>query len=338
MDRRDDLGRRLGAPVLALLVILAVGTIGYVLLEDFPAVDALYMTFTAITTVGFGEIHPLSTTGRLFTIALILVGLSCLWYALSLLVGAFVEGHVSRRWEGRRMERRIEQTRDHQIVCGYGRVGRQIAAALRREGRDVIVVDLHEESLTQANRDGLPTVQGDATEDDTLRRAGIARAAGLVTAVAGDADNVFVTLTARALRADLTIVARANEEGTGPKLRRAGATHVVSPYGIAGRQMARLVLRPSSVAFVETLFSSDHGDLLVEDLQIAAGSPLAGLDVATATARHTGGAIVLAVQRDGKLLAPPAPDLTLQPGDTLAVVGAQDHLQALERICQGATE
>ena len=338
MDRRDHLGRRLGAPLLALLIVVVAGTLGYVLIEGFPVADALYMAVTTITTVGFGEIRPLSTAGRLFTIGLIVVGVSCLWYGLSVLVGAIVEGHLGQRWEGRRMERRIEQTRDHQIVCGYGRVGRQIAAALRREGRQVVVVDVHQAPLAQANQDDLPTVHGDATEDDTLRRAGIDRAAGLVTAVGSDADNVFVTLSARALRADLTIVARANEEGAAPKLRRAGATHVVSPYGMAGRQMARLALRPSSVAFVETLFSGDNTDLLLEDLQIAPGSLLAGLDVATATARHAGGAILLAVQRNGHLLAPPAPDLTLHPGDTLAVVGNQNRLRALERVCQGTAE
>jgi voltage-gated potassium channel len=225
---REPPERRLRVLALMLVIVLAVGTTGYVVIEDWPVVDALYMTVITITTVGFGEIYPLSRSGRIFTIGLIAVGLTGIWYALSVLVGFMIEGIFSQEWERRRMEQQLSGIKDHFIVCGYGRVGRQIAAQLRRYHRPVVVIDRDPTALAEAASDGLLTVQGDATEDDILRQAGIARARGLITAVATDADNVFVTLSARALRPDLSIVARANVEDAAPKLQRAGATHVVS--------------------------------------------------------------------------------------------------------------
>ncbi len=332
---REPPERRLRFLALMLILVHAVGTTGYVIIEDWPVVDALYMTVTTITTVGFGEIHPLSRTGRIFTIGLIAVGLTGIWYALSVLVGLMIEGRFSQEWERRRMEQRLSGIQDHFIVCGYGRVGRQIAAQLQRYRRPVVVVDRDPVALAEAASDGLLTVQGDATEDDVLKEAGIERARGLITAVATDADNVFVTLSARALRPDLPIVARANVEDAAPKLQRAGATHVVSPYAIAGRQMASLAVRPSTVSFVETLLHGTKGDLLLEDLTLAPGSAMVGLKLSDLLHRCPG-ILVLAVQRAGEMLAPPAGDLVLEPGDVLAIVGTEAQLRALEEACQSA--
>ncbi len=336
MDRREQVGRRVGRSLLGLLVVVMIGTLGYVVIEDWPLLDAIYMTVTTVATVGYGEIRPLSTAGRVFTLGLIAVGVAGLWYVLSMLVGLMVEGQVTQRWERRRMERRIEGMRDHLIVCGYGRVGRQIVQELRRERRPVVVLDVNPPSLEEAAREGLLVVHGNATEDETLRRAGIERARGLITAVANDADNVFVTLSARALRPDLPIVARANFDDAVPKLRRAGATQVVSPYAMAGLQMARLVVRPSTVDFVETLLRGTDGDLLLEDLRVAAGSLLVDLPVAEVRRRFAD-ALLLAVQRDGRLLAPPPAELALRAGDVVAFVGRGEQLRALERASQDAT-
>ena len=326
---RSSVGPRLLRPMVVLLGVVVGSAIGYRLIEGWTFLDSLYMSVMTVGTVGFGEVHPLSAEGRLFTIVVIVVGLATLWYALSSLVSVVVEGQLTRDWERRRMERRLDRMSGHQILCGFGRVGRQIGEELRREGREVVVVDASPTVVTEATALGLLTVLGNATEDDALLSAGIARAAGLITAVASDADNVFVTLSARALRVDLPIVARANFDGVIPKLRRAGATQVVSPYASAGRQMARLALRPATVDFIETLLRGTNAELLLEDVRVAAGSPLVGLSIAEARLRLPS-ALLVAVRREGQMLAPLPLDLILRTDDVLAAVGRAEDLKQLE--------
>jgi len=328
-------GRRLSGPLLAFALILVMGTLGYVVIEGWSVGDAAYMVVTTVATVGYGEVRPLSAAGRWFTIGLILVGVGAISYVFSVAVGVVVEGNLSRRWDRRRMERRVQGFQGHHIVCGYGRVGRQIADEFRRERRPMVVIDVNQSSLDVAQRAGLSVVYGNATDDDTLRRAGIERADGLITAVASDADNIFVTLSARSLRPDLAIVARANHDDAVPKLRRAGATQVVSPYEMAGQQMARLALRPSTVDFVETLLRGADGDLLLEDVRVGIAAPLVGTSLGDARRQFADDVMLLAVRRDGRMLAPPPSDLVLQAGDVMAVVGSAAHLRALEQACEG---
>jgi len=336
MYRGTQLGRRLGGPVVVFALTFVLGTIGYMTIEGWSFGDAWFMVVTTVFTVGYGEVQPLSPAGRAFTSLLILLGVGTISYSLSVLIGSMVEGNLTQRWERRRMERRVHHVRDHHIVCGYGRVGRQIVEEFGREGRQMVVIDVNQASLTDASAAGNWVVYGNATEDDTLRRAGIERARGLITAVASDADNIFVTLSARALRPDLPIVARANQADAIPKLRRAGATQVVSPYAMAGTQMARLALRPSTVDFVETLMRGAEGDLLLEDVRVGRGSPVVGLNLEQTSQRFASGILLLAVQRDGTMHAPPPPDLTLHPGDVIAVVGSASQLRALELACEGS--
>ena len=234
------------------------------------------------------------------------------------------------------MERRVAKLTDHYIICGYGRVGRQIAEDFKRERCTFVVIDVTQSSLEQATADGLSVIYGNATEDEVLHRAGIDRARGLIAAVANDADNIFVTLSARALRPEMPIVARANYEDAVRKLRLAGATRVVSPYSMAGQQMAQLAVRPAAVDFVETLLRGAGGDLLLEDVRVAPGSALVDMSIAAARARFAGGATLAAILRAGQLLAPPPDDLRLQPDDVLAIVGTDAQLRALERACEGA--
>ncbi len=233
------------------------------------------------------------------------------------------------------MDQRIRRTAGHVIVCGYGRVGRQAVEELRRDGQTV-VVDAAEAVLADAARDGLPVMHGDATEDETLHHAGIARAAGLISTVATDAGNVFITLSARALRPDLAIVSRADHDDAIPKLRRAGANQVVSPYAMGGRQMAQLAVRPSTVNFVETLLRGADGvadsELLLEDIRVAEGSAVVDHTVADLRSSH-GSVMVLAVQRDGRSLLPPPVELRLRPGDVIAAIGREQDLGPLEQAC-----
>ena len=331
---RQTLKRHLILSLLAFPLLAAAGTLGYILIEGWSPSDALFMAVTTITTVGFGEVQPLSERGRLFTILLLLAGLATLWYALSVLVRFVLEGELRLRWEERRMERHVHQARDHYIIAGFGRVGRQAARALRSMGHAVVVIDKSADAVHDAVADGFDGIEGNATEDATLERSSIARAAGLIAALGSDADNVFVILSARALNATLPIVARANAESAIPKLTRAGATQVVSPYDMAGRQMARLAIRPRTVDFIENLFGGASAALVIEDVHVAAGSPLIGMTIGELQGRVPH-AVFLAVLRDGHTLSPPALDLRLASGDTIAAAGAEAHLRRLEEASQG---
>jgi voltage-gated potassium channel len=332
-SHRQSLKRRLALSLLAFPALVVVGALGYVLIEGWSFSDALFMSATTITTVGYGEVHPLSEGGRLFTIALLLVGLAAIWYALNVLVSVVIEGEIGLRWEERRMERQIRQARGHHVVAGFGRVGRQTAQALRALGHQVVVIDANPTAVAEAMAAGFLAVGGNATEDETLIEAGVERAAGLIAALGTDAGNVFVTLSAKALNATLPIVARANESGAAPKLIRAGAARVVSPYDMAGRQMARLALRPGTVDFIENLFKGATGDLVLEDIRVESGSRLDGMTIAELRDQAPR-ALFLAVLRDGGTISPPPADLRLAVNDELAAVGEEGNLRFLEELSQ----
>ncbi len=332
-SHRQSLKERLALALLAFPALVVIGTAGYMIIERWPFSDALFMAVTTITTVGFGEVQPLSENGRLFTILLLLVGLASLWYGLSVLVSVVVEGEIGLRWEERRMERQVDQMRDHHIVAGFGRVGRQTALALRDLGHPVVVIDADPAAISDAVATSFLAVEGNAAEDATLVRAGIERAAGLIAALGSDADNVFVTLSARALNATLPIVARANDGSAGPKLTRAGATQVVSPYSMAGHQMARLAVRPDTVDFIENLFSGTSGALVVEDVRVDPHSPLAGLTIREVEQRVPH-AVFIAVLRNGVSISPLLPDFAFASGDRIAAIGIEANLQLLEDYSQ----
>lgn len=322
--------RQLIGPAAVFGLLVALGTAGYVVIEGWSVLDALYMTVTTMATVGFGEIHPLSQRGRAFTIGLIILGVGGALYLLTTIMQFVFEGHLGRNLERRRMQRRIDQQRDHFILCGFGRVGQQVARDFRNAGVPFVVIDVNQSSLDQAAAEGLACVYGDATRDETLRRAGIERARGLVTCVNSDADNIFVTLSARALRADLYIVARGNNDDAAPKLRRAGADRVVSPYSIGGRQMAMLATRPAAVEFVDRVLSRADVDLLLEDFAVRDGSPLVGRTVREVSQALAPGVLILAIRRQAQLLTQPASDVALAVGDELVAFGTSAQLRALE--------
>jgi voltage-gated potassium channel len=331
-----DLRWRLAGPLLALGLSLLVGTTGYVIIEGWAWGDALYMVVTTVATVGFGEVHPLSPAGRLFTMLLIFVGVGSLFYAFGAIMSYVFEGHLLQQLEARRMESRVQRITDHFVLCGYGRVGRQVAQELLREGIALVIIDVNQDSLHEASRDGHLVVHGDAADDDVLREAGLERARGLVAAVAEDADNIFVTLSAHALRPELAIVARANRQDAVRKLHLAGASHVVSPYTMAGRQMAMLAVRPTAVDFVETLLRGAGDDLLLEDIVVAPNSSLVSGLVGEVRQRFLGTATLLAIKRGNRVLAPLADDLVVGAGDALAVTGTETQLRSVEALCIGS--
>ena len=229
---------RLARGVFALAVVVAVGIVGYMVIEGWSLLDAAYMTIITLTTVGYEEVHPLSSTGRIFTILLMVAGVGVMLYVLTTVVNLAVAHEVGSLFRRRKLKTRISKLKGHFIVCGFGRVGRVVASTLQGESVPVIVIDKQAEAFAEAEDLGLLYLQGDATRDADLISAQIDKAVGLVAATGDDSENVYITLTARGLNPGLHIVARASRPEAEEKLRRAGADSVVSPYSIGGREMA----------------------------------------------------------------------------------------------------
>ena len=325
--------RRLLWGVCVLAIIIAAGVIGYVVIEDWSVVDALYMTIITVTTVGYDEVHPLTTTGRIFSIFLIVGGVSGALYALSGIAGYIIEGHLGTTLGRRRMERTIAKLKEHFILCGYGRVGQEIARIFTEEGVPFVIVDKDQESIATAEKDGYLYVLGDATSDEVLKEAGIERARGLVIAVGNDADSVYITLSARGLRPDLFIEARSSSSMAGAKLKKAGADRIISPYSLGARRMAQLALRPIVVDFIDTVISLRGRELQMENIVVGSDSALAGLTIEEIH-RRTKAAILAIGKKGGKLLANPQGEETIESGDRLITLGTKKQLAALEEICE----
>lgn len=322
----------LGIALALFVALLGCGTAGYMILERWSLFDALYMTITTLSTVGYGEVHPLHLAGRVFTACFIVLGVGTTFYILSAVVVFVVEGHFGRTVGRRRMERAIARLEGHFIICGYGRVGRQIVQEFSREGAGFVIIDINQPSLEQAERDGHLTISGMSTTDEVLQRARIETARGLIAAMDSDAENIYVTLSARVLRPDLFIVSRANQPDSEPKLQRAGANRVISPYRVGGRQMAMLALRPLSVDSVDTVLHGLNMDLILEDIAVKQGSPLIGLTLSETCRVYLPEASVLALKRGDRVIFRPQEHLVLVAGDQLAVIGTPAQLAALEAI------
>jgi voltage-gated potassium channel len=330
MSELPVLPRRLLVAATLLVFVIALGTAGYVMLEQWSPFDAFYETIMTITTVGGGEPHPMDRVGKWWTILVVGFGFGTLTYTVLALVGYIIEGHLEALVGERRMRGRLHRMHDHFILCGFGRVGREIARSFTGEGVTFVVIDSNPNSLQQAAHEGFSVIQGDASDVATLHAAHIERARGLITAVDSDADNIYVTLSARVLRPDLFIVARANRDDADPKLRLAGANRVISPYTIGGRRMASLATRPTAVDFVDTILSAGNAQLLLEDLTIPSGSRWAGKPLA-ALARDVDEVIVLAIKRGGTMLFRPSPETTLAAADELVAAGPPSAIRALEQ-------
>ncbi len=324
--------KRLAAALGALALVVVIGTIGYVLL-GFAVLDALYQTVTTVSTVGFREVEPLSATGKAFTMVLILLGVGAAFYAFGVIIETFLEGRINELLGRRRMDRSIAGLEGHVVVCGAGRVGRSIGEQVLASGRGLVVIDADPDA---AARSGAPSVVGDATEDATLRAAGIERASALVAAVETDADNSFIVLSARALQPDLFIVARARHGDSVEKLRRAGADRVVNPQSIGGSRMAAFVLHPNVAEFVDVVMHEGNLEFRLEEVAIATTSPIAGRTLRDAHVRDETGALVLALREaDGSFLTNPPPDTVLRAGQVVIAIGTQDELDALGAFVAG---
>jgi voltage-gated potassium channel len=328
-EQRPVIPRRLAISLLVLAAVIGIGTAGYVVFEHYSWFDALYATVTTITTVGGGEVHPFGWPGKLWTMIVVAVGFIVFTDALIALVSYVIEGKLQDAFAERLRRRRLVKMEDHFVLCGFGRVGREIAFEFAAGKVPFVVVDVNEESLATAAERGYTVVHGNAAEIDTLLAAGIERARGLVTAVDSDADNVYVTLSARVLRPDLFIVARANAMDAEPKLRLAGANRVASPYVIGGRRLASLAQRPTAVDFVDTVLSATNTQLLLEDFTIAAGSKWIGRTIG-ALSGASGGALVLALKRHDVMTFQPPGDTVLAQSDELVFAGPAAAIHLIE--------
>ncbi len=327
LQRAPLLPRRLALAAGMLLGVIAAGTAGFVAIERWSWFEAFYVTIMTVTTVGAGD--QLDSAGKIWTIVVVAVGVGVLTYTVLALVGYVIEGHLGDAYELGRMRRRVGRMTGHYIICGFGRVGREIADEFTAEGIAFVVVDSNEDSLRRAGAAGFAVVHGNAADVETLKAAGAERARGLVTAVDSDADNIYVTLSARVLKPDLFIVARANRADAEPKLRLAGANRVVSPYTMGGRRLASLAMRPTAVEFVDTVLSASNGQLMLEDFAIAPGSAWAGRPLGQLI-DDLDEALVLALKRDGAMIFRPGPATELTVGDELVAAGPPASIKALE--------
>ena len=319
-------------PVAMLTFALCYGTAGFMVLEGFSFLNALYMTVTTLTTVGFGEIEPLGPGGRVFTMTVIAVGFVSVFTLLAVLTSLVVSGQLGRSLARRGMNQRIEALQDHYIVCAFGRVGRAAVEELTKQGVDVVVVEVDSSLEPDLVESGVPYVLDDPTREEVLERAGISRAKALLCAVDSDAANVYIALLARARNPDIFITARASSPESVDALRRAGTNRVVSPYRLSGARMAGLALRPALLEFVDMV--SVAPDLRIEELIIGEQSKMAGKTVREVAGPYEGVMILAVRSPDGQLLVPPRADTDLEAGDLLILLGP---VAALTRLAEQAS-
>lgn len=314
------------------LFVVATGVAGYSLIEGWDLFDSLYMTIITITTVGFKEVHPLSDGGRAFTMVLALLGLGIVLYIVTAGARVVIEGEFQQFLGRRKVEKKIKNLRGHYIICGFGRMGRIIAREFSSNGLEFVTIE--KEPLPEALADSRTLfMQGDATRDEVLLEAGITSAAGLVTVLPTDAENLYVVLTAKGLNPGLRVVARAGEEGSEQKLLRAGADRVVSPYHIGGLRIAHSVIKPAVVDFIEFATKSGNIELQMEEVPVQEGSSVEGRSLDESGIGRELGVIVVAVKRPGEEMKfNPTYRSVLKRGDVLIALGEAQRLKELEAM------
>jgi voltage-gated potassium channel len=325
--------RRLKIAFTLLTCTVLFGILSFRFIEGMTLFESLYMTVITISTVGFMEVRPLSTAGRIVTMALISTGIIIGAYTLGSLLRMLIEGELRQSFSRRKVERMIAKMKDHYVICGYGRIGRLICRELRAQGIDFVVIENDPEMIDELEREKILYLSTDATEDESLTQAGIMNACGLVTAVKSDADNVFITLTARGIRPDILIVARSSDERNESKLLRAGATRVVSPYLIGGKRMAQILTRPTVVDFIDIAVMEGKLGLMMEEARVKEGSVLIGKNLIESNLRKDYGVIIVLIKKhNGKMIFNPQPAEVLEQDDVIVVLGETAHMKRLRSV------
>jgi voltage-gated potassium channel len=320
----------------SILLVVGIGVVGFMVVEGWDFLDALYMTILTISTVGYKEVYPLSSHGKIFAVLLIVTGVVTVAFAIRTAGHIMLENRLSAAF-GRKVMKSIQKLRDHYIICGFGRMGRVICQELQEMGYPFVVVDNGADATEELERLGYLYIRGDATADDVLVDAGIERARGAVCVVTNDSENVFIALTARGLNPKLNIVSRAASPESVQKLIRAGANRVVSPYYLGGFRIAQSLLSPTVLDFLETIVHDKTMELRLEEMEISLGSRLDGVNVASSGLRKDLNLIVLAIKgATGAMTFNPSFETEIKAGDTLVVLGQSSELEKLKLIAQKA--
>jgi voltage-gated potassium channel len=298
-----------------------------------PFFEAFYMTIITISTVGYAEIVPLSQAGRALTIIIIILGITVGAYTIGLLVRAFVEGELAKIVGRRIVQKQISSLKDHFIVCGYGRIGRIMCSEFAADNIDFVVIEQDPATREEIENQRYLCIEMDATSEEALLAAGIMNAKGIATAVNSDANNVFITMTAKSLRPDIFVLARASEEKNEDKLLRAGASRVVSPYMIGARRMAQMLKKPTVVDFIDIAMMGSHLGLMMEEAKIGPKSNLIGKNLIDSQLRKDFGVIIVAIKKiSGNMIFNPMPSETLETGDVIVVIGKREDLQRMNAV------
>lgn len=330
--------RKFQLAIFSIMLIFLLGVSGYMIIEGWSLTDSVYMTVITLTTVGYGEVRPLSPAGRLFTTILICFGVVAIASIITVGSRVVLEGQLEKILGRRKLEKEIKKLKNHYIICGYGRMGRIICDELKNKRKSFIVIE-NDTEIYERMDEKILSINGDATQDSILLKAGIKKAKGLVSVVSSDADNVYITLTARGLAPGISIVSRAGEEGSERKLLRAGADKVVSPYVIGGSRIAHAILRPAVVDFIELVTQSEHLDLQMEEVDISKSSSICNLSLPDSGIRQKLNIIVVAIKKEsGHMDFNPSSGSIIEAGDRLIVLGGQKSLRRLEAIASGKTK
>ncbi len=325
-------GRHVRTSLIMLLMVVLAGVVGYVLIENMDFTRALYMTVIIISTVGLKEVQRLGTGGIYFTIALIVTGVSVMLFFLASVFEFILSEYLGDIWGRSRMKSSIAKQQDHYIVCGYGRVGRSVAEELSAQGKSLVVVEMENEHVRHCADDGFAVVHGDATDSEVLEEAGIEKAAGLVSALRSDADNLYVVLSARVIRPDILLVARADQPEAEEKLLLVGADRVISPHHIAGKRMANLMIRPGACDFLDAAVSSNLPEYQLTELDVMEGTPLCGKSIRGTRLREKTGVTILSIRKKGQeaFNPNPSPDTMIKEGDILILIGTPEQMAWVE--------
>ncbi len=329
----NRLTRRFVLMVVAIVTTLSIGTAGFAVIDGYPLFDAFYMTLTTMTTVGYGEIHPLSHAGRVFNSFLIVFGVTTIFIAIGAMTQTIIELEFGDAIGKRRKKRMIDNLKDHYIICGFGRVGNGAAQELSHAGVPFVVVDINPARVERATLAGMLAVAADSTHDETLRLVGIERARGLVSALATDADNLFVLLSAKGLNPGIYVATRAAEEGAEAKMRRAGADAVFAPYSITGHRLAQSLLRPHVVQFLDLTTKDVGDDIAIEQVRVSRASQMVSKTIKEMQLGKEVGVIVMAIRKEtGEMVFNPPAETAVEGGDYLIVMGRPGNLRSLETL------
>ncbi len=327
-----DTVKKIKYSLVTLIILVGGGTCGYVIIEGWSPFEALYMTTITLATVGYSEVHHLSFRGQIFTILLIVFGVGTIAYTIGSMIQFMVEGQLYQFLGSKKLQQQINRLNEHYIICGYGRIGRLISRDFAAKPLPFVVVENDSERVARLREDGHLFIEGDATQDEILEQAGIRKAKGLITAVTSDSANVFIILTARGIKPNLFILARASEDGAEVKLMRAGANKVISPYTIGANRMAQAVLRPSVVDFIDIATGRSNIELQIEEIPVSPASGLVGKDLLQSGIRKDLGLIIVGIKQGEKMIFNPAADTVIEAGHVLIALGEYPEIKKLELI------